>query len=97
MLATAIETCPAFRDAVNAGDYDYLITTPALDLNAPTNAHPSPERGWVRTDPAVTEILHAGRVSVFKIDGELSAAGCSKGANLRGKPGQGGGSAAKKS
>jgi hypothetical protein len=93
----AIENCPAFRQAVNAGHYDYLITTPALDLNAPSNAHPSPERGWVRTDPAVSEILHAGRVSVFKIDGQLSAAGCSKGANLRGKPGQGGGSAAKNS
>src|SRR5262245_39212219 len=68
---TAIETCPAFRQAVNDGDYDYLITTPTLDLNAPSNAHPSPERGWVRNDPAVTELLHAGRVSVFRVDGEL--------------------------
>jgi hypothetical protein len=72
----AIESCPAFREAVNDGDYDYLITTPALDLNAPSNAHPSPERGWVRLDPAVTEILHAGRVSVYKINGPLSPAGC---------------------
>jgi hypothetical protein len=88
----AIETCAAFRDAVNDGDYDYLVTTPALDLNAPSNAHPSPERGWVRLDPAVTEILHAGRVSVFKIDGPLSPAGCA--ANRRDGSAQPGPSAA---
>src|SRR3954451_5431499 len=29
----AIETCPEFRRAVNAGDYDYLVTAPALNLN----------------------------------------------------------------
>ena len=34
----AIETCPAFRQAVNDGDYDYLITTPELDLNNPSTA-----------------------------------------------------------
>src|SRR5262249_29424757 len=93
----AIETCAAFLQAVNDGDYDYLITTPALDLNAPSNAHPSPERGWVRNDPAVTEILHAGRVSVFRVNGELNPARCSKGANLRPGPGHGGASAPKNS
>ena len=41
-----IESCPEFRSAVNAGDYDYLITTPELDLNNPSTAEPSPERGW---------------------------------------------------
>ena len=45
----AIESCPDFRSAVNAGDYDYLVTTPELDLNNPSTAEPSPERGWVRT------------------------------------------------
>jgi hypothetical protein len=93
----AIESCPAFREAVNGGDYDYLITTPALDLNAPSNAHPSPERGWVSRDPAVTEVLHSGRVSVFKINGDLTPGGCSKGGNLRGKPSQGERSATKNS
>jgi hypothetical protein len=92
----AIETCPAFRGAVNDGHYDYLITTPALDLNAPSNAHPAPERGWVSRDPAVTEVLHSGRVAVFKINGELMPSGCSLGGNRRADQGQPGGSAAKK-
>ena len=35
-----IENCPDFRRAVNAGDYDYLITTPELDLNNPVQRQP---------------------------------------------------------
>jgi hypothetical protein len=88
----AIERCPDFRRAVNDGDYDYLVTTPALDLNNPSTAETSPERGWVRNDPAAQEIVHSGRVSVFRITGELSPAGCGK-ANRRGAGGQPGGSA----
>jgi hypothetical protein len=91
----AIESCPAFRAAVNDGDYDYLVTTPALDLNAPSRARPSPERGWVSRAPAVTEILHAGRVAVFRVNGELSPSGCAKAPNRRTDQGEPGGSAAK--
>ena len=79
----AIENCPDFRRAVNDGDYDYLITTPELDLNTPSNASASPERGWVKNDPAVEELVHAGRVSVFRITGELSPAGCGAGEPAR--------------
>jgi hypothetical protein len=88
----AIETCPAFRQAVNGGGYDYLITTPELDLNNPATAGPSPERGWVKNDSAVQEILHSGRVSVFRITGQLAPSSCTQG-NRRGSPGQAGGSA----
>jgi hypothetical protein len=91
----AIERCPDFRRAVNDGDYDYLVTTPALDLNNPSTAETSPERGWVRNDPAVQEIVHSGRVSVFRIIGELTPAGCGK-ANRRGSGDQPGGSATSK-
>ena len=83
----AIESCPAFREAVNEGDYDYLITTPELDLNNPATSSPSPERGWVKNGPALTEILHASRVSVFRVEGALSPAGCAQG-NRRGPPTQ---------
>ena len=88
----AIESCPAFRQAVNDGDFDYLITTPELDLNDPATASPSPERGWIRNDPAVEEVLHAARVSVFRINGQLTPGGCVQG-NRRGPPNQAGGSA----
>jgi hypothetical protein len=91
----AITSCPAFRQAVHDGDYDYLITTPKLDLNNPATASPSPERGWVKNDPALHEILHASRVSVFRVNGPLTPAGCVQG-NRRGPPTQPGGSAPSK-
>jgi hypothetical protein len=90
----AIESCAPFRDAVNEGDFDYLITTPTLDLNNPFTAAPAPERGWVSGDPAAEEVLRSGRVAVFRITGPLSPTGCSK-ANRRGPPGQQGASAPK--
>jgi hypothetical protein len=91
----AIESCPSFRQAVNDGGFDYLVTTPELDLNDPVTSSPSPERGWVKNDPAVEEILHASRVSVFRINGPLSPAGCME-ADRRAPPGQPGASAATK-
>jgi hypothetical protein len=88
----AIESCAPFREAVNEGDYDYLVTTPTLDLNEPSTASPSPDRGWISGDPAAQEVLRSGRVAVFGITGPLSPSGCSKG-NRRGPPGQPGASA----
>jgi hypothetical protein len=89
----AIESCPAFRQAVNDGDYDYLVTTPELDLNDPSTASPSPERGWVSGDPAAEEVLRSGRVAVFRISGPLTPSGCGK-QHRRGPPSQPGASSA---
>jgi hypothetical protein len=75
---TRIESCPEFREAINDGDYDYLVTTPDLDLNNPVRARTSPERGWVQDDPAVEQLLLVGRVGVFRLNGELDAGGCAK-------------------
>jgi hypothetical protein len=88
----AIGDCSVFRRTLNEGDYDYLITTPKLDLNDPATATPSPEGGWVKGDPAVEQILHSGRMSVFRITGELSPGGC--GANRRSASPEAAGSAA---
>ena len=63
--------CPQFVDAVNDGDYDYVVTTPELDLNDPATAKTSPERGWLIGVTGAEEVLREGRVSVFRIEGEL--------------------------
>ena len=86
----AIETCSAFRQAVNDGDYDYLITTPELDLNNPATASPSPERGWVKNDPAVEEIAAlrpASRSSGSPARSRRAAASRRTGAVRRVQPG----------
>jgi hypothetical protein len=73
---TRIGKCAEFREALNDGGYDYLVTTPDLDLNDPVRARTSPERGWVEGDPAAEAILRVGRVAVFRLSGELATGGC---------------------
>ena len=93
----SIESCPAFRRAVNDGNFDFLVTTPELNLNDPSRASSSAERGWVINDPAVQEVVHSGRVSVFRIEGQLDPAGCGMEANRRGSsPEQGASSSGEK-
>ncbi len=77
----AIDKCAPWREALNAGNYDYLVTTPTLDLNEPEAAQISPERGWVAGSANAREILHAGRVAVFRLDGPLDPQRCGKDAS----------------
>ena len=73
---TAIGDCADWRRELNDGDYDYLVTTPGLDLNDAGKALPSPEGGWVRGDPAAVPIAHDGQIEVFRLTGPLDPAGC---------------------
>ena len=70
------EKCAGFRRAINRGEYDYVVTTPGLDLNAPVFASATPERGWLATDPGAVEIFRSGRVSVYRLRHLLSPAAC---------------------
>ncbi len=88
-----IESCRLFREKVSEGGYDYLVTTPKLDLNDPATATPSPEGGWVRGDPAAEQLLRSGRTRIFRITGELSPDRCGMGANRRTADAEPGGSA----
>ena len=63
-------TCEAWREAVNRGDYDYVVAAPRYGGTR------VPQRAW--TDlPGVTRVVFAsGPVTVFRVDGELDPAGC---------------------
>jgi hypothetical protein len=74
----AITKCAPWREAVNDGNYEFVVTTPSLDLNAPEATGTTPERGWLLGDPHAEEILHAGRVAVFKLTGDLDPGGCGR-------------------
>ena len=71
-----VPTCRAFRAAVNDADLDYLVTAPYLNFLAPGQPLESPERRWLRGEPAARPILRSGRVTVWRIDGDLDPAGC---------------------
>lgn len=69
--------CRVFIGAVNDGGYEYVVTTPELDLNDPATAKPAPERGWLLAAAgAEAEVLREGRVSVFRIEGALRPEDC---------------------
>jgi hypothetical protein len=67
------ETCREFVDAVNAGDYDYLVL--ALDREGRTLERPR-EVDWIIDDPNLGSVSARESDVVFSLDGPLSATTC---------------------
>ena len=72
--------CATFRERVNAGDYDYLVTS---RFTADSFDSPYWYRvyHWLNTDPSVREILAEPDITpqpdyVFRVDGKLDPAAC---------------------
>jgi hypothetical protein len=72
----AIATCAAFRAAVDEANLDYLVTAPFLNFLHPGDPVDSPEARWLRGEGAVSPVLREGRVTVWKVDGDLDPGGC---------------------
>jgi hypothetical protein len=72
----AIPTCAAFREAVNAADLQYLITSPFLNFLHPGDPIPSPESRWLQNDPAVAPINRSGPVTIWRINDKLDPSAC---------------------
>ena len=66
-------TCTAFRRALDAGDYRYVVTS-SEGIEAPAAA--PPEAAWVRGDPHARVILAQGATSVFELSGRLDPGMC---------------------
>ncbi len=75
---TGIGKCEPWIQALNEGGYDFVVTTPNLDLNQPATTNPAPEGGWVRGQPNARQVLRAGRVAVFRLTGPLDPGRCRK-------------------
>jgi hypothetical protein len=77
---TAITDCRRWREALNAGRYRYVVTTPARDPWHPKRLRPSPEAAWTGSDPNARLVLSrraAGQpIDVYEISGPLNPAGC---------------------
>ena len=77
---TPIASCRAWRAAVDAGNYRYVVTTPARDPWHPKPLRFSPERSWIASDPAA-RIVYEHRafgqlIDVFALSGPLLPDGC---------------------
>ncbi|HWF52776.1 MAG TPA: hypothetical protein VG294_19180 [Solirubrobacteraceae bacterium] len=77
---TPILTCRAWRAAVNAGRYRYLVTTPARDPWHPRGLEYSPEGRWTASDRAARVVFrqaaHGQPISVFELTGPLTPGTC---------------------
>lgn len=68
----AIPTCRRFREAVNAAELDYLVTSPFLNFIHPGKPVPSPEARWLRGAGGVKPYFNEGPVTVWKVTGPLN-------------------------
>jgi hypothetical protein len=70
-----IRDCTAWRRALNAGRYSYVVT-----MSLRPRQGPSIEAEWTRSDPAATPVRtkDAPGVSLFRINGRLGPSGCSQ-------------------
>lgn len=76
----AIATCAAWRSAVNAGRFRYLVTTPARDPWRPQLLERSPENAWTASDPAARLVYSRTAlgqpISIYELRGVLDPSGC---------------------
>jgi hypothetical protein len=76
----AIASCREWRDALNAGRYQYVVTTPARDPWRPKRLAFSPESGWTGSDPAAKLVLsrraRGQPIAVYRIRGRMHPADC---------------------
>ena len=77
---TPITSCRAWRTEVNAGHFQYLVTTPGREFWEPKVLLPSPEGRWTASDPNARLIYSRRaldqRISVFELRGPLHPGAC---------------------
>jgi hypothetical protein len=69
-----IPDCAEWRQAVNDGHYDYVVTT--HDPYDPGTLTDTPEGRWTESDPNAQRVLREGPDQVFAIQGPLDPGGC---------------------
>jgi len=74
--------CPAWVAAVNAGDFDYVVTSPpSTDRDSSGDETPA-ELGWIGPSAGARAVSESGRVVVWELTGRLDPAVCIGKANL---------------
>ncbi|MEX2448751.1 MAG: hypothetical protein WD404_08415 [Solirubrobacterales bacterium] len=73
-------TCRRFRELINEGEHDYLITSQATQ-DSPESDYYFPVYAWVKTDPALELVVEEPEITpqpdyVFRVDGKLDPDGC---------------------
>ncbi|HEY7267074.1 MAG TPA: hypothetical protein VH501_05215 [Solirubrobacterales bacterium] len=70
-----IYNCALWRQTINRGHYDYVVTTPALgviETVAPA------QNLWTSKDPNSRTVIQSGPAAIYKINGRLDPSTCSE-------------------
>src|SRR5262245_46338879 len=70
-----IYNCGLWRQTINRGDYDYVVTTPAIGV---IESVAPPQNLWTSRDPNVRTVIQSGPAAVYKINGRLDPATCAE-------------------
>lgn len=75
-----IERCEEFKRKINEGNYDFIFTS-EFTQDSPDAAFRYPVREWIRSDPAVTEVVAEPDITpqpayVYEVKGQLDPASC---------------------
>jgi hypothetical protein len=77
---TPITSCRQWRVAVNAGHFQYLVTTPRRDFWQQRRLFPSPEDAWTVSDPVARPVYRrrvlGQPIGVYRLRGLLDPARC---------------------
>ena len=68
--------CPEWITAVNNGDFDYLVTSPAYDQDDPGSPTPPIENAWLKGARSAHKFAGTGLVDFWEIRGPLDPAAC---------------------
>jgi hypothetical protein len=68
-----IYNCALWRQTINQGHYDFVVTTPAIGV---IETVAPPQNLWTSKDPNVRTVIQSGPAAVYKIDGRLDPASC---------------------
>jgi hypothetical protein len=71
-----IPECPEWIGALNDGDFDYVITTPAYHQDDPAADTVPPQRDWISRAGNIQRVAGANLVDVWRITGPLDPNAC---------------------
>jgi hypothetical protein len=70
-----IYTCADWRQTINQGNYDYIVTTPAIGV---IETVAPPQNLWTSADQNVRTVIQSGPAAVYKINGPLDPSTCAE-------------------
>jgi hypothetical protein len=70
-----IYTCALWRQTINQGHYDFIVTTPAIGV---IETVAPPQNLWTSADRNVQTVIQSGPAAVYRINGRLDPSTCAR-------------------